>query len=72
MMDRRPLLVLTGLLALAACGKKDAGGEADVTPVVTVQTAQVSTTAFSPVVRAVGTVVSSPTGYAELDRKSVV
>ena len=66
MMDRRPLIALSALLALSACGKSDTGGEADVTPVVTVETAQVTTAAFTPMIRAVGTVVSSPTGYAEL------
>jgi membrane fusion protein, multidrug efflux system len=66
MIDRRPLLALSALLVLSACGKKDTGEESDVTPVVTVETAQVRTAAFAPTVRAVGTVVSSPTGYAEL------
>ncbi|HXF24123.1 MAG TPA: efflux RND transporter periplasmic adaptor subunit [Gemmatimonadaceae bacterium] len=66
MMHRRLLLALGALSALSACGKADNGGEADVTPIVTVETAQVTTAAFTPTVRAVGTVVSSPTGYAEL------
>jgi RND family efflux transporter MFP subunit len=66
MTDRRPLLALSALLVLSACGKKDTGDKSDVTPVVTVETAQVRTAAFTPMVRAVGTVVSSPTGYAEL------
>ncbi|MEO9251259.1 MAG: efflux RND transporter periplasmic adaptor subunit [Gemmatimonadaceae bacterium] len=60
------LLVSALLLALAACAKKDATDEAAVTPVVTVQTAPVTTASFTPTVHAVGTVVSSPKGYAEL------
>jgi membrane fusion protein, multidrug efflux system len=66
MMHRRLLFVLAASSVLSACGKSDTGGEADVAPVVTVETAQVTTAAFIPMVRAVGTVVSSPTGYAEL------
>ncbi|MEO7043569.1 MAG: efflux RND transporter periplasmic adaptor subunit [Gemmatimonadaceae bacterium] len=66
MMVCRPMVALTGLFALLACGKKDAADEATGTPVVTVETAQVTTATFVPSVRAVGTVVPSPTGYAEL------
>ncbi|HEY7898114.1 MAG: efflux RND transporter periplasmic adaptor subunit [Gemmatimonadales bacterium] len=66
MMIRRSLLLLTGLLSVLACEKKGESDEASVTPVVTVETAQVKAAAFTPLVRAVGTVVSSPTGYAEL------
>lgn len=66
MMDRRPLLALSVLIALGGCSKSDSGDEAQVTPVVTVGTAQVTTAAFTPMIRAVGSVVSSPTGYAEL------
>ncbi|MEO9226096.1 MAG: efflux RND transporter periplasmic adaptor subunit [Gemmatimonadaceae bacterium] len=66
MMLCRPMLAFTGLVALVGCGKKDAGDEATGTPIVTVETAQVTTASFIPLVRAVGTVVSSPTGYAEL------
>ncbi|HEY8309770.1 MAG TPA: efflux RND transporter periplasmic adaptor subunit, partial [Gemmatimonadaceae bacterium] len=66
MMVCRPMLALTGLLALVACGKKGAGDEATGIPVVTVETAQVTTASFVPLARAVGTVVASPTGYAEL------
>lgn len=66
MIVHRPLLALAGLLTVSACGRKDAGDEADVTPIVTVETARVTTASFSPVVRAVGAVVSSPKGYAEL------
>jgi len=65
-MGRRPLRALVVLIALSGCGKADKGEETEVTPVVTVETAQVRTAAFTPIVRAVGTVVSSPTGYAEL------
>ncbi len=57
---------LTLLLTTLACGRKDTAGEATVTPVVSVETAPVSTASFTPAVRAVGTVVASPTGYAEL------
>lgn len=54
-------------LALAACGGTESGDtEAAVTPVVTVQTALVRTASFSPTIRAVGTVVPGPSGYAEL------
>jgi membrane fusion protein, multidrug efflux system len=60
------LLMPAILLALAACGGSDAGDEATATPLVSVQTAAVDTASFTPSVRAVGTVVSSPTGYAEL------
>lgn len=66
MMVGRSLLAFAGLLPLIACGKTDAGGDANVTPVVTVETAKVTTAAFTPLVHAVGTVVSSPMGYAEL------
>jgi RND family efflux transporter MFP subunit len=60
-------LLPAALLALAGCGGKDAGSdEATVTPVVTVQTAIVTKASFSPTIRAVGSVVPSPTGYAEL------
>jgi RND family efflux transporter MFP subunit len=57
--------------SLAACGNNGAGGSEDAadaatTPIVTVQTAQVARSAFTPTVRAVGTVVPSPAGYAEL------
>ena len=62
----RSLLAFAGLGLLMACGKKDASDEGDVTPVVTVETAQVTSAAFTPTIRAVGTVVSSPAGYAEL------
>lgn len=60
------LLVPSALVILAACGKKDSGGDANVTPVVAVETAPVTTASFIPTVRAVGMVVSSPKGYAEL------
>ena len=68
---RVPFVVptLAAIISLAGCGKKDAGGtpgEAAVTPVVSVETAPVTTASFTPAVRAVGTVVSSPRGYAEL------
>jgi RND family efflux transporter MFP subunit len=54
-------------LSLAACGRKDASDdESAVTANVTVQTATVTTASFTPSVRAVGTVVPSPKGYAEL------
>lgn len=66
MIVHRPLLALAGLLAVSACGRKDAGDAGEVTPIVTVETARVTTASFSPVVRAVGAVVSSPKGYAEL------
>ncbi|MEO7217478.1 MAG: efflux RND transporter periplasmic adaptor subunit [Gemmatimonadaceae bacterium] len=66
MMFCRPMLALTGLLALFACRKKDTADEATGTPIVTVETARVTTASFIPLVRAIGTVVSSPTGYAEL------
>jgi len=64
--ERAALFVPAVLVALAACGKKGAVDEATATPVVSVQTATVTTSSFSPTVRAVGTVVSSPKGYAEL------
>lgn len=60
------LLASALLLALPACAKKSATDEATATPVVTVQTASVTTASFTPTVHAVGTVVSSPRGYAEL------
>jgi len=62
------LSLLPGVLfALAACGGKESDdAEATVTPVVAVQTALVRTASFSPTIRAVGTVVPSPKGYAEL------
>jgi RND family efflux transporter MFP subunit len=62
------LLVPTALVALAACGKKGDTGddEATATSLVTVETAPVTTASFTPTVRAVGSVVSSPKGYAEL------
>ncbi|HEY5086083.1 MAG TPA: efflux RND transporter periplasmic adaptor subunit [Gemmatimonadaceae bacterium] len=64
---KRAMLATPALLiVLASCGKKDSGAEADVTPVVTVETAPVTIASFTPTVRAVGTVVSSPRGYAEL------
>src|SRR5665213_3049932 len=66
MIVARSLLAVVGLLPLIACGKKGSSDEAEVTPIVTVETAQVTTAAFTPVVRAVGTVVPSPAGYAEL------
>jgi membrane fusion protein (multidrug efflux system) len=73
MMVGRPQLPLRAMLlvsalpvALAACGKKNTTDEATATPVVTVQTASVTTASFTPTVHAVGTVVSSPKGYAEL------
>jgi len=62
----RSLHALAALLAVLACGKKTVDGEADVTPVVTVETAPVTTASFTPIVHAVGVVVSSPKGYAEL------
>lgn len=60
------LAVVAGLYG---CGKKGAAataGEGAVTPVVSVETAPVTTASFTPAVRAVGIVVSSPRGYAEL------
>ena len=55
------------LMTLSACGRKDASGTgASVTPVVSVETASVTAASFTPVIRAAGTVVASPTGYAEL------
>ena len=60
------VLVLPALLAIAGCRRKDAADEATVTPMVSVETAPVSTASFTPTVRAVGTVVASPRGYAEL------
>ncbi|MDQ2890621.1 MAG: efflux RND transporter periplasmic adaptor subunit [Gemmatimonadota bacterium] len=67
---RRNTLLVTAvaLIGFVACGKKDAGDAADavVTPVVTVETAPVIVASFTPTIRAVGTVVSSPKGYAEL------
>ena len=54
------------LSVLAGCGKSDAGGDAEVTPLVTVQVAPVTVASFIPTVRAVGAIVASPTGYAEL------
>lgn len=66
MIDSPRLLALAAALSLAACKKADSDAESEATPVVTVETAQVRTAAFSPMVRAVGTVVSSPSGYAEL------
>ncbi len=65
----RLVLAASVLLAVAACGKKggdEGDDEANVTPVVAVQTATVTLAPFAPTVRAVGTVVSSPRGYAEL------
>jgi membrane fusion protein (multidrug efflux system) len=66
MMVCRRLLMFAGVLVFAGCGKSDTSDEATVTPVVTVQTATVTAANFSPTVRAVGTVIASPTGYAEL------
>lgn len=60
------LLAPAVLFAITACGKKDTAADANVTPVVTVETAPVTIASFTPTVRAVGTVVSSPKGYAEL------
>ena len=66
--DNVVLLVPAALIALAACSKKaDTGDEdATATPLVTVETAPVSIASFTTTVRAVGSVVSSPKGYAEL------
>jgi RND family efflux transporter MFP subunit len=61
------LLLSMALLTQVACGgKADEGDEEHVTPVVAVQTAAVTTSSFSPTIRAVGSVVASPGGYAEL------
>lgn len=62
------LVASCGLLVCSACTKKSAGDSADatVTPVVSVETAAVLKATFTPSVRATGTVVASPKGYAEL------
>jgi RND family efflux transporter MFP subunit len=54
------------MIAIAGCGKRGASDETAGTPVVTVETAPVTLASFSPTVSAVGSVVSSPKGYAEL------
>jgi RND family efflux transporter MFP subunit len=67
--DRQwPMLAV--ILAIAACGRGDAGDTATSTPVVTVETARVAAANFSPAVRAIGVVVASPAGYAELSAPS--
>ena len=63
---RAMLLVPMLLVLLMACGKKAVTDETGAIPLVTVQTAPVTTASFNPTVHAVGTVVSSPKGYAEL------
>lgn len=60
------VLAIAGLMIIPGCNRSDSADESNVTPLVTVETAVVTRAAFNPTVRAVGKVVSSPSGYAEL------